>query len=100
MSFIYFWFFGIRLTGVTFTLVPPVKPDSPVGEDKEDVTEAVSLRCLRTTTYYGTGASDWEIMFLFCFSYLLFINSLSDDTNNVLYASVYLSSTLFLNSAL
>ena len=36
--------------GVTFTLVCPVKPDSPVDEDKEDLTEAVYLRFFRTTT--------------------------------------------------
>ena len=33
----------MRFSGVTFTLVTPVKPDYPVDEDKEDVTEAVYL---------------------------------------------------------
>ena len=99
MGFIYLWLFGIRFSGITFTIVPPVKPDSPVDEDKEDVTEDVSLRCLRTTTSSGAGASYWEIMFGF-FSYFLLINSLSNCTGNVLYTSVSSSSIFCLNSAL
>ena len=37
LDFIYFFFFGMRLSGVAFTLVSHVKPVSPVDEDKEDV---------------------------------------------------------------
>ena len=44
-GFIYLCFFGIRFSGVTFTLVPPVNPNSPVDEDKEDITEAVYIFC-------------------------------------------------------
>ena len=88
MGFIYFWFFGIRFSGVIFTLVPHAKPDSLIDEDKEDVTEAVSLSFFRTTNYSGAGASDWEIMFGFFFSYFMFINYLSNGTKNVLYTSV------------
>ena len=58
VGFIYFFFFEILLSGVTFTLFPPDKPDPPVYEDKEDVTEAVSLQCLRTTNSSGAGSSD------------------------------------------
>ena len=58
MGFIYFCFFGIRFSGVTFTLVPPDKPDYPVDEDKEDATEAVHFRFLCITNYSGSGASD------------------------------------------
>ena len=58
--------FGIDFSGVAFTLVPPVKPDSPVDEYKEDVTEAVSLSFLRTNNSSGAGASYLEIMFGFC----------------------------------
>ena len=54
----YLCFFGVRFSGVTFNLVPPVKPDYPVDEDKEDVTEAVSLFFWRTTTSSSAGASD------------------------------------------
>ena len=49
----------MRFSGVSSNLVTPVKPVSPVDKDKEDVWEAVSLRCLRTTISYGAGASDW-----------------------------------------
>ena len=45
MGFIYLCFFGIRFSVVTFTIIPPGKPDSPVDEDKEDVTESVPLFC-------------------------------------------------------
>ena len=41
------------------TLVPPVKPVSPVVAGKEDI----YLQCLCTSISYGAGASDWEIMF-------------------------------------
>ena len=37
LDFIFFFFFGMRLYGVTITLVPHVKPVSTVAEDKEDV---------------------------------------------------------------
>ena len=39
----YLCLFGIRFLGVTFTLVPPVKPDYTVDEYKVDLTEAVSI---------------------------------------------------------
>ena len=58
VGFMYLCFFGVRFSGVTFNLVPPVKPDYPVDEDKEDVTEAVSLSFWRTTTSSSAGASD------------------------------------------
>ena len=58
MGFIYFCLFGISFSGILFTLVITVKPDYPVDEDKSDVTEAASLRCLLTTTSSGVGASD------------------------------------------
>ena len=60
VGFIFFCFFGICFSGVTFTLVPTIKPDSPVDEDKEDLTEAVSLY-FRNTNYSGAvdaGASN------------------------------------------
>ena len=35
----------MRLSGVTFTLVPPVTHDFPIDEDKEYITEDASLFC-------------------------------------------------------
>ena len=57
VGFIYSCYLGIRSSGVIFTLVPLNKPDSPLDEDKEDVTEAVSLNFLRTASSSGAGAS-------------------------------------------
>ena len=51
----YLCLFGIRFLGVTFTLVPPVKPDYTVDEYKVDLTEAVSI-FLHTNTSSGAGA--------------------------------------------
>ena len=44
----------MSFSGVTFTLVPPVKLISTVDDDKEDV----SLQCSCTSIYFGNGASD------------------------------------------
>ena len=82
VGFIYLCFFGIRFSGVVFTLGPPIKPDYPVDEDKWDVTESVSLFLLHTTTSSGAGASDWEIMCGFGFSYYFLINYLSKGTTD------------------
>ena len=71
--FIYFCFFGIRFSGVTLDLVPPVKPDFTVDEDKGYVTEAVSIRYLCSTTSSGAGASDREIMVGFCY-YIFYLS--------------------------
>ena len=38
VGFIYFCFFVIHFSGVKFTPVSTIKPDSPVDEDKEDLT--------------------------------------------------------------
>ena len=58
VGYINFCFFGIRFSGVKFTPVCPVKPDSLVDEEIEDVIDAVYLRFLRTTNCSGAGASD------------------------------------------
>ena len=58
LDFIFFFFFGMRFTGVTLNLVTPVKPVSPVAEDKEDVEEDVSLQCFCTSICSCAGASD------------------------------------------
>ena len=58
-GFYIFFFFGMRFSGVTLALVPPIKPVYPVASDKEDR----SLRCLWTSIPSGAGASGWEIMF-------------------------------------
>ena len=90
MGSIYLWFFGIDFSGVAFTLVPPVKPDSPVDEDKEDVTEAVFLfsRTEISSGAGGSSASDWLITRGFGFSYFIFNNSLSNVTTNFSYTYV------------
>ena len=41
--FMFFFFFGMRFSGVTFKLVRTVKPISPFYEDKEYIQEAVYL---------------------------------------------------------
>ena len=43
LDLIHFFFFGMRISGVIFTLFYPVKPIFPVDEDKEDLLEAVSI---------------------------------------------------------
>ena len=43
LDFSYFFFFVMRFSGVTFTLVTPFKPVYTIDEDEDDTTEAVSL---------------------------------------------------------
>ena len=48
----------MRFSGVTINLITPDKHVSPVAEEKDYVYKDVSLQCLRTSIYYGSGASD------------------------------------------
>ena len=82
--FIYLFFFGMRFSGVILSLVPPFEPVSPVAANKVDR----SLRCLRTSIYSGSGASDCVIMFGPFFHFLYWHIFLSNSTINVVYSSV------------
>ena len=77
--------FRIRLSGAKFTLVPPVKPDSLVDEDKEDVIEAVSFFCavLLLLAMVALVHLIEKSCLVSVFLYFLFINYLSNGTKNV-----------------
>ena len=50
----FFFFFGMPFSGVILNLVPPIKPVSPVAEDKENV----SLQFFCTSISSGASGSD------------------------------------------
>ena len=74
----------MRFSGVTPTLVLPVKKFSPVAADRADI----SLWCLCNSIYSGSGTFDLVIMFGPFFIFLL-IDYLSNGTINVVYSYMY-----------